>query len=66
MKLVGEIAEDQSDFFIGDPVVLDKEQLEMMSEDGIKDYAKEFKIDLGRTSTKEGMINKITKAQKKG
>ena len=64
MKLVGEVAEDQSDFFIGNPVVLSKKELLTMSIEGLKDYAKEFKIELGRASTVEGIVEKIIKAQK--
>ena len=64
MKLVGEVSNDQSDFFIGEPVVLSKKELLTMSIDGLKDYAKEFKIELGRASTVEGIVEKIVKAQK--
>lgn len=66
MTMVGEVAEDQSDLLsdIGDAVVLDKEQLEQMSIEGLKEYAQHFGIELGRTSTSGGMIDKIVRAQK--
>lgn len=65
MTMVGEVADDQSDHLsdVGDAVVLDKEQLEHMSINGLKEYAKYFNIDLGRTSTSGGMIDKIVRAQ---
>mgnify|MGYP003415417619 CR=1 FL=1 len=65
MKLVGEVDSDQTGFSFGQPIVLSEEQLEKMSVDGLKDYAKEFDIKLGRASSKDGIIEKIVKAQSK-
>lgn len=64
MKLVGEVDKDQADIFVGEPIVLNKDALEEMSIEGLKDYAKAFDINLGKSNSKDGIIEKIVKAQK--
>lgn len=65
MKVMGEKSKDQTPISYEDkPLSLDKEGLEALSLDGLKDYASEMGIKLGRARTEEGIIEKILEAQK--
>lgn len=65
MKVLGEKSKDQSPITYKDkPLILNIEGLRALSLDGLKDYAEEFGINLGRARTEEGIIEKIIESQK--
>ena len=65
MKVLGEKSKDQSPVQYQDkPLNLNEEGLRALSLDGLKDYAEEMGIKLGRARTEEGIIDKILEAQK--
>lgn len=65
MKVLGEKSEDQTPItYEHEPLILNIEGLKALSLDGLKDYAKEFGIKLGKARTEEGIIEKILEAQK--
>ena len=65
MNVLGEKSKDQTPIHYDEkPLVLNEEGLKALSLDGLKDYAEEFGINLGRARTEEGIIAKILEAQK--
>ena len=65
MKVLGEKSTDQSPITYEEkPLVLNEEGLKALSLDGLKDYAWEFGIKLGKARTEEGIIAKILESQK--
>ena len=65
MKEVGEVEKANPTFSVEEPIVLDKDVLEGLSIDELREYATKNNIMLGRSSSQEGIIEKIVKAQKK-
>lgn len=51
---------------LGSEVDEDNSQLKNMNEDELKLYAEEKGIDLGKATSKEGILTKIKEAEKKG
>lgn len=64
VEVMGELSEEQSPVtYEHKPLSLNKEGLKALSLDGLKDYAKEFGIELGRAKSKDSIIEKILKVQ---